>query len=158
MKSRIDRREFLQRSMLSGTGIVIASLLPATLRGKNGSQTTRSQNSDVQLLKPGRVFTAEDGKVHEGWVVLVRGERIAAVGSSAEVHGPDGLKTIELPGMALLPGLMDIHSHIFLHPYNETLWNDQVLKEPLAYRTIEAVRHCERTLMAGFTLLRDPRH
>jgi imidazolonepropionase-like amidohydrolase len=57
--------------------------------------------------------------------------------------------------MTLLPGLMDIHSHIFLHPYNETLWNDQVLKEPLAYRTIEAVRHCERTLMAGFTLLRD---
>jgi imidazolonepropionase-like amidohydrolase len=50
---------------------------------------------------------------------------------------------------------MDIHSHIFLHPYNETLWNDQVLKEPLAYRTIEAVRHCESTLMAGFTLLRD---
>lgn len=155
MKNQIDRREFLQRSMMSGAGIVIASLLPATLRGKGYEQTTGSQNSGVQLLKPARVFTAEDGKVHEGWVVLIRGERIAAVSPPAEVHGPEGLKTIELPGMTLLPGLMDIHSHIFLHPYNETLWNDQVLKEPLAYRTIEAVRHCELTLMAGFTLLRD---
>jgi imidazolonepropionase-like amidohydrolase len=104
---------------------------------------------------PTRVFDAQDGKTHEGWVVLVKGDRIAAVGPKAQVVIPGGTKTIELPGMTLLPGLMDIHSHIFLHPYNETLWNDQVLKEPLAYRTIEAVIHCERTLMAGFTLLRD---
>jgi imidazolonepropionase-like amidohydrolase len=107
------------------------------------------------LLKPARVFDAEDGKVHEGWVVLVKGERIAAVGPAAQVAVPAGAQKIELAGMTLLPGLMDIHSHIFLHPYNETLWNDQVLKEPLAYRTIEAVLHCRDTLMAGFTLLRD---
>ncbi|MCX6143297.1 MAG: amidohydrolase family protein [Ignavibacteriales bacterium] len=155
MKSQIDRREFLQRSMISSAGVVVASLLPATLKSKSSRQTTGSQNADAQLLKPARVFTAEDGKIHEGWVVLVRGERIAAVSPPAQIHAPEGMKTIELPGMTLLPGLMDIHSHIFLHPYNETLWNDQVLKEPLAYRTIEAVRHCERTLMAGFTLLRD---
>jgi imidazolonepropionase-like amidohydrolase len=57
--------------------------------------------------------------------------------------------------MTLLPGLIDAHSHVFLHPYDETLWNDQVLKEPLAYRTIAATIHCERTLHAGFTTLRD---
>jgi imidazolonepropionase-like amidohydrolase len=107
------------------------------------------------LLKPARVFDAEDGQVHEGWVVLVKGERIAAVGPAQQVAVPAGAEKIELSGMTLLPGLMDIHSHIFLHPYNETLWNDQVLKEPLAYRTIEAVLHCRDTLMAGFTLLRD---
>jgi imidazolonepropionase-like amidohydrolase len=50
---------------------------------------------------------------------------------------------------------MDIHSHIFLHPYNETLWDDQVLKEPVAYRTVRAVSHLRNTLMSGFTLLRD---
>jgi imidazolonepropionase-like amidohydrolase len=50
---------------------------------------------------------------------------------------------------------MDLHSHLFLHPYDETLWNDQVLKEPPAYRTIEAVKHAEATLLAGFTTLRD---
>jgi imidazolonepropionase-like amidohydrolase len=57
--------------------------------------------------------------------------------------------------MTLLPGLMDIHSHIFLHPYNETSWDDQVLKEPVAYRSVEAVLHVRDTLLSGFTLLRD---
>ena len=155
MESKIDRREFLRQSVLSSAGVVVASLLPTTLNGKNTRQTTGNRSSAACLLRPARVFTAEDDRIHEGWVVLVRGERIAAVGPTTQVPTPEGSKTIELPGMTLLPGLMDIHSHIFLHPYNETLWNDQVLKEPLAYRTIEAVRHCERTLMAGFTLLRD---
>ncbi len=107
------------------------------------------------LLRPARVFDAEDGRMHEGWVVLVTAERISAVGPAAEVQAPATAVTIDLQGMTLLPGLMDIHSHIFLHPYNETLWNDQVLKEPLAYRTIEAVQHVRDTLMAGFTTLRD---
>lgn len=107
------------------------------------------------LLRPARVFDAEDGRTHEGWLVLVTGERITAVGPEAQVQVPANSVRIELPGMTLLPGLMDIHSHIFLHPYNETLWNDQVLKEPLAYRTIEAVQHVKDTLMAGFTTLRD---
>ena len=121
-----------------------------------GAQAARVQNAArVTLLRPARVFDAEDGKTHEGWVVLVKGENIAAVGPAAQVIVPEGAQTIDLFGMTLLPGLMDIHSHIFLHPYNETLWNDQALKDPLAYRTIRAVRHCESTLMAGFTLLRD---
>ena len=57
--------------------------------------------------------------------------------------------------MTLLPGLIEAHTHVLLHAYNETTWNDQVLKESEAYRTIEAVRHCEKTLMAGFTTIRD---
>jgi imidazolonepropionase-like amidohydrolase len=155
MKNPIDRRAFLQRGIFSSAGVVLASLLPGTLRATVRRQSTGNQNNDVQLLKPARVFTAADGTIHDGWVVLIRGERIVDVGPPAQVRSPEGAKTTELPGLTLLPGLMDIHSHIFLHPYNETLWNDQVLKEPLAYRTIEAVRHCESTLMAGFTLLRD---
>ncbi len=121
---------------------------------QRGGQANRAPGS-VILIRPARVFDAEDGKIHDGWVVLVRGERIAAVGPATQVQAPQDARTVDLAGMTLLPGLMDIHSHIFLHPYNETLWNDQVLKEPPAYRTIEAVRHCESTLMAGFTLLRD---
>ena len=62
---------------------------------------------------------------------------------------------IDLPGTTLLPGLIDAHSHIFLHPYNEAIWNDQVMKETLAYRTIAAVIYCKDTLLAGFTSLRD---
>ena len=107
------------------------------------------------LLKPAAVFTATDGERHAGWVVRVEGEHIAAVGPAEQVGSPAGTTVIDLPGMTLLPGLMDLHSHLFLHPYNETLWNDQVLKESEAYRTIEAVQHAKATLLAGFTTLRD---
>ncbi|RUL66851.1 amidohydrolase family protein [Dyella dinghuensis] len=107
------------------------------------------------LLKADRVFDARSEQAHTGWVVLVEGDKIAAVGPAAQVSAPPGTQTIELPGTTLLPGLIDAHSHIFLHPYNETLWNDQVLKESQAYRTIEAVQHVHDTLMAGFTALRD---
>jgi imidazolonepropionase-like amidohydrolase len=107
------------------------------------------------LLRPQRVFDAVSAGTHEGWVVLVSGEKIAAVGPAASVDVPAGTQIVELPGMTLLPGLIEAHSHIFLHPYNETLWNDQVLKEPLAYRTVLAVIHSRATLMAGFTAMRD---
>lgn len=155
MDNQIGRRKFLTGSLISSVGILLNSMLPQVLRGSSKTQEKRTQGTAAQLLKPDRVFDAEDERIHEGWVVLVRGEQIAAVGSPSQVSAPADAAAIDLPGMTLLPGLMDIHSHIFLHPYNETLWNDQVLKEPLAYRTIEAVIHCNRTLMAGFTLLRD---
>jgi len=107
------------------------------------------------LLQADRVFDARSEQTHPGWAVLVSGEKIAAVGPADQIKMPAGTRVIDMPGTTLMPGLIDAHSHIFLHPYNETLWNDQVLKEPLAYRTIEAVNHVRDTLMAGFTALRD---
>ncbi|UPG86293.1 amidohydrolase family protein [Luteibacter aegosomatis] len=107
------------------------------------------------LLKADRVFDASGAQAHDGWVVLVQGGKIAAVGPEAKVSAPAGTETLSLPGMTLLPGLIDAHSHVFLHPYNETLWNDQVLKETLAFRTVEAVKHVRDTLMNGYTALRD---
>src|SRR3954464_7405548 len=107
------------------------------------------------LLRPDRVFDASDEKTHAGWVVLVQGDSIAAVGPAASVHAPADAQMINLLGLTLLPGLIDAHSHVFLHPYNETLWNGQVLKEPLGYRLVEAVVHARNTLMQGFTTLRD---
>ena len=106
------------------------------------------------LLRPAQVWTAGEPP-HRGWVVLTDGAHIAAVGPAAAVQAPAGAQVIELPGATLLPGLMDIHSHLFLHPYNETPWNDQVLKEPVPYRTLRAGRQARATLMAGFTTLRD---
>ncbi len=85
----------------------------------------------------------------------MHGDWIAAVGPAAAGRAPADAETINLPGLTLLPGLIDAHAHIFLHPYNETLWNDQVLKEPLGYRVVEAVLHARNTLMQGFTTLRD---
>jgi imidazolonepropionase-like amidohydrolase len=105
------------------------------------------------LLVPQRVF---DGTVvHEGWVVLVQKDMIADVGPAASVHAPAGATRIELPGMTLLPGLIDAHTHVFLHPYNETPWDDQVLHEPLALRVARATNHVRNTLLAGFTTIRD---
>jgi len=106
---------------------------------------------DTLLLHPTRVF---DGTaIHEGWSVLVEADKIAAVGPN--LSAPVGARTIDLPGATLMPGMIEGHSHLFLHPYNETLWDDQVLHEPLALRTARAVVQAERTLDAGFTTERD---
>ncbi|MDE1145572.1 MAG: amidohydrolase family protein [Azospirillaceae bacterium] len=107
------------------------------------------------LIRPARVWTAEEAAPHAGWVVLVKGEHIQAVGPEAAVAAPAGTPVLDLPGATLLPGLIDLHSHLFLHPYNEASWDDQVLRESLAYRTLRAGRQATATLMAGFTTLRD---
>lgn len=111
-------------------------------------------NSHPLLLRPAQVWTAGE-PLHAGWVVLTDGERIVAVGAADLVHAPADAQPIDLPGTTLLPGLIDAHSHLFLHPYNETLWNDQVLKEPVPYRTLRAGVQARATLLAGFTTLRD---
>ncbi len=109
----------------------------------------------VKLLRPARVFDGVSAKAQEGWVVLVRGDRIASVGPAAQVKAPQDAEVIELPGSTLLPGLIEGHSHLLLHPYNEASWNDQVLREPLALRVARATNHARETLMAGFTTVRD---
>ena len=103
------------------------------------------------LLKPARVFDGE--QMHEGWTVLIKNNLIVAVGENNNV-GKD-VKVIELKNATLLPGLIEGHSHLFLHPYNEVAWDDQVLKESRAERLARATVHARKTLMAGFTTVRD---
>jgi imidazolonepropionase-like amidohydrolase len=106
------------------------------------------------VLRPARVFDGET--MREGWAVRVNGDRIQAVGPAATIDAAAaGAKVIDLPGATLLPGLIEGHSHILLHPYNETKWNDQVLHEGLALRVARAVNHLRATLQAGFTTVRD---
>ena len=108
--------------------------------------------STTTLLLPDRVF---DGvTTHEGWAVLVRGDRIVAAGPAAQVRAV-GAESVRLPGQTLIPGLIDGHSHLLLHPYNETSWDDQVLREPEALRVARGVNHARATLYAGFTTVRD---
>jgi len=109
--------------------------------------------AETLLLRPARVFDGVNPAPHDGWSVLVEGDKIAAVGPN--VTAPAAAKVIDLPGTTLIPGMIEGHSHLFLHPYNETKWDDQVLHEPLALRTARAVVHAERTLDAGFTTERD---
>ncbi|MGN6268867.1 MAG: amidohydrolase family protein [Sphingomonas sp.] len=105
------------------------------------------------LIEPDRVFDGADKAMHSGWSVLVEGHKIVAVGP--HVAAPAGAEIVRLPGTTLMPGMIDAHVHMFLHPYDETSWNDQVLKEPLALRVARAVAASKATLMAGFTTVRD---
>ena len=93
------------------------------------TQTPPAQTASVYLLKPAHVFDGESAELHDGWAVLVRGERIEAVGPAATINAPADAKVIEMPGTTLMPGLIDAHSHVLLHPYSETVWNDQVARE-----------------------------
>src|SRR5215813_13471744 len=117
--------------------------------------TADAQEVSVYLLKPARVFDGESAQLHEGWVVLTRGEKIEAVGPLGEIAVPAGAKVIDLPGLTLMPGLIEAHSHVLLHPYNETPWNDQVAREHLSLRVARATNHLRDTLQAGFTTVRD---
>ncbi len=128
---------------------LLALMLPAAL----GAAAPAPPGAPPMLLRPAAVFDGVDPRPHAGWEVLVEGDKIAAVGPHLTV--PAGAQLIPLPGDTLMPGLIEGHGHLFLHPYNETSWDDQVLHEPLALRTARAVVHARDTLMAGFTSERD---
>jgi imidazolonepropionase-like amidohydrolase len=143
-------RSRLWRHLMSSQCIAaVAGLLMGLLTW--GSSPAASET--VYLLKPARVFDGVNPKPHDGWAVLVRGEKIEAVGGN--ITAPDDATLLELPGETLVPGLIEGHSHLFLHPYNETPWDDQVLHEPLALRIARATVAAKATLLAGFTTVRD---
>ncbi|MCB0664842.1 MAG: amidohydrolase family protein [Saprospiraceae bacterium] len=103
------------------------------------------------LFRDALLFDGED--FHEDWDVLVVGDRIERVGRNLNAENTG--QVIDLSGLTLMPGMIEGHSHLFLHPYNETSWNDQVLQESFAERTVRATNHARETLMAGFTTVRD---
>lgn len=108
---------------------------------------------ELTLLDATRVFDGE--RMHSDWVVLVEGDSIVYAGPAGKMPERKVDKTIKLAGQTLLPGLIEGHSHILLHPYDETGWNDQVLKESEAERVIRAVSHVKASLAAGVTTMRD---
>ncbi|MDI1480311.1 amidohydrolase family protein [Polyangium sp. y55x31] len=116
---------------------------------------TGTAGKGLFLLKPARVFDGDTARPHEGWVVLVRGNRIEAAGPEAKVQTPGDVVIVELPNTTLLPGLIEGHSHFLLHPYDEASWDAQVAREPLALRVARATNHARSTLLAGFTTARD---
>ncbi|MCC7126670.1 MAG: amidohydrolase family protein [Acidobacteria bacterium] len=108
---------------------------------------------ETLVLVPAAVFDGE--RLQRNWSVVVRGDRIVSAGPAGSAPAPAGARTVTLAGLTLMPGLIEGHSHLLLHPYNETTWNDQVLRESVAYRVARGVTHAERTLMAGVTTVRD---
>ena len=145
----VTRRHSARLRVVAIAGALAAPL--ATHAAPPAVESAQAPDETVTIvLVPDRVFDGRD--LHTGWSVVVRGDRIVAAGPSPVATSG---RTIRLPGTTLMPGLIEGHSHILLHPYNETVWNDQVLKEPEAYRVARAVRHLERTLLAGVTTERD---
>ena len=127
-------------------------LAQAAAIAQSPSQKSSPGPPPVTVLKPARVFDGD--AVHDGWAVRLRGDTIEAAGPAATV-ATTGVAVLDLPGTTLIPGLIEGHSHVLLHPYNETTWNDQVLRESLGERIAHATNHLRRTLQAGFTTLRD---
>jgi imidazolonepropionase-like amidohydrolase len=107
------------------------------------------------VLVPDAVWDGVADAPQRGWVVVVRGKKIEAVGPAGRITVPSDAERIELRGTTLVPGLIEGHSHLFLHPYNEALWDDQVLKEPLGLRMARAVASAATTLRGGITTERD---
>jgi imidazolonepropionase-like amidohydrolase len=130
------------------------SLAPLSAAHSLQQPSTPAGTKAVVLL-PDAVWTGTSDVPERGWVVVVRGNRIEAAGPAAGVTVPADAERVALPGTTLIPGLIEGHSHLFLHPYNEALWDDQVLKEPLTYRMAAAVAHAAATLRAGITTTRD---
>jgi len=112
-------------------------------------------SDSLVLLRPAAVWDGVSDAAQAGWTVLVRGSMIAAVGPAATVGSPAGATVVDLPGATLVPGMIEAHSHVLLHPYNEAQWNDQVMREPLALRVSRANTHLRNTLLAGWTTIRD---
>lgn len=127
--------------------------LAVTLLLLTPSAAPAQASTEPILLRPDAVFDGTSR--HVGWAVLVRGSRIEAAGPAARVPLPENVLRIDLPGLTLMPGMIEGHTHLFLHPYNETSWDDQVLREPESYRVARATVHARATLMAGFTTARD---
>ncbi len=117
------------------------------------SVPSRAQDATAYYLTGDRVFDGET--MHEGWAVLVSGNKIVSSGPKEKIVAPANAIKISYPNSTLMPGLIEGHSHLLLYPYNITDWDTQVLKETDSYRTARATVHAKNTLMAGFTTARD---
>jgi imidazolonepropionase-like amidohydrolase len=126
------------------------SLLLLLPHGFCAGQVSSQAATHAIVLHAARLLDIKGGRLVKPGEVLVEGERIVEVGSS--VKRPAGAEVIDLGDRTLLPGLIDAHVHLFLHPGAEDL---QTVQESVPQRTIMAVLAAQDDLMAGFTAERD---
>ncbi len=122
------------------------------------AQTQRSTANTVVAIQAGRLFVGTSDQLLTNQVVLIKGDRITAVGARDSVSIPSGAKVIDLSHATVFPGLIDCHSHVLLYTTpNGTAeqYHWQFLHQSWQYRTIEAVVNAKNDLEAGFTTMRD---
>src|SRR5438552_5825308 len=127
-----------------------SSLLALLLCGSTLKLAAQSQHSHPIILHAARLLDIKTGRIVKPGEILIQGERILEAGSS--VKHPAGAEVIDLGDRTLLPGLVDAHIHLFLHPGAEDL---QTVQESVSQRTIMATLGARDDLMAGFTAERD---
>ena len=137
-----------------GCGVLPAILAAQASRPRQSAQAPQGAPPAL-VLRAARVFDGVSTQLQSGWEVVIVGDRITAAGPAGSVTRPAGARVIELGGLTLMPGMIEGHSHLLLHPYNETSWDDQVLSEPLALRIARATVAARATLLAGITTERD---
>jgi imidazolonepropionase-like amidohydrolase len=146
---------FCFRFRTRSSPVAITLLIVSLATAIDGSVPGFVAAQETSILRPSRVFDGETATLHDDWVVLVQGNTIAAAGPDGSFRVPGDAREIDLAGLTLVPGLIEGHAHLLLHPYDETPWTDQVLEESLAERTARGVVHAEESLLAGITTLRD---
>ena len=112
----------------------------------------QARTNERVAIRAGRLFTGKADDLAKEQVILIEGSRIVQVGPASDVHIPSGTDVLDLSNVTVLPGLIDGHTHIF---GNGPDMDEQMLKEPLQYRTLEALVNVQRDLYIGFTTLRD---
>jgi imidazolonepropionase-like amidohydrolase len=141
--------------VLPRTAGALCFLLLALSIDAPAQRSADTTDASAVLILPDAVWDGVSDSPRSGWAVLVRGSRIEALGPASSVAVPPGAERLELRGLTLMPGLIEGHSHLFLHPYDEATWDDQVLREPAAIRMARAVESARKTLLAGITTERD---
>jgi imidazolonepropionase-like amidohydrolase len=142
-------------NVLAHLPAAVSFLIVGLAASAAAQQPPARDSTKPRVLVPDAVWDGVADAPQHGWIVVVHGSRIEAVGPAARVTSPPGADRIELRGTTLIPGLIEGHSHLFLHPYDEALWDDQVLKEPVGLRMARAVAHAAATLRAGITTERE---
>ena len=112
----------------------------------------QSRTTERIAIRAGRLFDGKSDDLKRQQVILIEGTRIIQVGSANDVQIPPGIEVLDFTKATILPGLIDGHTHIFASSPD---LDEQMLKEPLQYRTLEALVNAQRDLYVGFTTLRD---
>jgi imidazolonepropionase-like amidohydrolase len=147
------------KSLCTGAMIFLLLLFPSLVLAQEPETPPppplpppQARTNERLAIRAGRLFDAKSDDLKKQQIILIEGTRIVQVGSANEVQIPPGTEILDLSNATVLPGLIDGHTHVFAHDPD---LDEQMMKEPLQYRTLEALVNAQRDLYVGFTTLRD---